>query len=171
MEAEAPGFEATSSSSSREQSPSAPVQQRVEGPKHENKTATPAGDESPTTADSVKEEGLRAFRAGDWRGATDAWSRGLRTLEYILAKEDEFDEDKKQEFVAVSSSFHRHSNKDNAWELSLVTFVYCGACRQYIYVYICTCHIGCNAGPSTFAWSFLPADAAVLLAELVSVYP
>ncbi|CDI76093.1 Tetratricopeptide repeat containing domain protein, related [Eimeria praecox] len=60
-----------------------------------------SSDEFPTSADSVREEGLRAFRAGDWRGATDAWSRGLRTLEYILAREEEFDEEKKSEFLAV----------------------------------------------------------------------
>lgn len=69
---------------------------------HESSTdAALPGDKVSESADSVREEGLRAFRAGDWRGATDAWSRGLRTLDYILSREDEFDEDKRKEFLTV----------------------------------------------------------------------
>ncbi|XP_022588027.2 uncharacterized protein LOC34622094 [Cyclospora cayetanensis] len=63
------------------------------------------GEATSPSADSIREEGLKAFRAGDWRGATDAWSRGLRTLEYILGKEEEFDEAKKQEFIAMHQSY------------------------------------------------------------------
>lgn len=98
-------IDASSSSScsgSEEQAPSPPLPHEVCDSK-DGTAATPPADGRPSSgsADSVKEEGLSAFRAGDWRSATDAWSRGLRTLEYILAKEDEFDEDKRKEFVAV----------------------------------------------------------------------
>ncbi|CDJ53213.1 hypothetical protein, conserved [Eimeria brunetti] len=72
--------------------------------KNSSDAAAPS-DDFTSSADAVKEEGLRAFRAGDWRSATDAWSRGLRTLEYILAREDEFDEDKKKEFVTMQQSY------------------------------------------------------------------
>lgn len=96
----------SSSSGSRDPSPSAPLLQQVNDPKDPTVTTPPAdGQSSSSSADSVKEEGLCAFRAGNWRGATDAWSRGLRTLEYILAKEDEFDDDKKKEFVAMQQSY------------------------------------------------------------------
>ncbi|KAL8269360.1 hypothetical protein Esti_006723 [Eimeria stiedai] len=57
------------------------------------------------SADSVREEGLKAFNAGNWQGASEAWSRGLRILEYILAKEEEFDDDKKKEFVAMQQTY------------------------------------------------------------------
>ncbi|CDJ61075.1 hypothetical protein, conserved [Eimeria maxima] len=73
---------------------------------HESSTdAALPGDKVSESADSVREEGLRAFRAGDWRGATDAWSRGLRTLDYILSREDEFDEDKRKEFLTMHQSY------------------------------------------------------------------
>ncbi|CDJ67391.1 hypothetical protein, conserved [Eimeria necatrix] len=84
-------------------SSSLPDQQEDLGEKSSH--TTPSDDKGSKSTDSVREEGLRAFRAGDWRGATDAWSRGLRTLEYILAKEDEFDDDKKREFAAMHQSY------------------------------------------------------------------
>lgn len=90
-------------------SSSLPDQQEDLGEKSPH--TTPSDDKCSKSTDSVREEGLRAFRAGDWRGATDAWSRGLRTLEYILAKEDEFDDDKKREFVAVRSTVLRTTNE------------------------------------------------------------
>ncbi|KAL8456002.1 hypothetical protein Emag_000245 [Eimeria magna] len=62
-------------------------------------------DPQAVSADSVREEGLKAFKAGDWQGASEAWSRGLRILEYILAKEEEFDAEKKNEFVAMQQSY------------------------------------------------------------------
>ena len=91
------------SSGSREHCSSSSAEPHKEDLKTPGISVASSGEESPTS-DSVREEGLRAFRAGDWRGATDAWSRGLRTLEYILAKEEEFDDDKKKEFLAVCLS-------------------------------------------------------------------
>lgn len=102
-------------------SSSLPDQQEDLGEKSSH--TTPSDDKGSKSTDSVREEGLRAFRAGDWRGATDAWSRGLRTLEYILAKEDEFDDDKKREFAAVCSTILRTTNGTEpgmpCWLLSL----------------------------------------------------
>lgn len=126
MEQRTPAIQASSRSSSREYSPSEPLQHQAEDAKDVSMSAAPAGAAGPTSADSVKEEGLRAFRAGDWRGATDAWSRGLRTLEYILAKEDEFDENKKKEFVAMQQSYLLNLSlstlKEGRWA---VCIIYC----------------------------------------------